>query len=59
MGGGAWGRICGEDLERVCGVKDADSEGTVVLVCGPPGWEGCVRGLLKERGWEGEDVVFF
>jgi hypothetical protein len=30
-----------------------------VLVCGPPGWEECVRGLLKERGLAGDDVVFF
>jgi nitrate reductase (NAD(P)H) len=57
---GRTGRVCGELMEEICGVNGReDSEGTVVLVCGPPGWEECVRGLLKERGWKGDDVVFF
>ncbi|KAK0643479.1 hypothetical protein B0T16DRAFT_332435 [Cercophora newfieldiana] len=58
---GLRGRMDRGFLEREVGRPEV-GEGrgdVIVLVCGPEGMEGSVKGILGELGWGEEDVLFF
>lgn len=54
-----WTGLRGRISEQLLQEYATPAEGSMALICGPPGMEACAKAALAKMGWRDEDVLTF